>query len=64
MAWVLKTLYDNGSNTKNLPPVGILPLGTGNDLSNMLNWGKGIDSLDTDDWEALMSFGESVLRKV
>ncbi|XP_014259255.1 diacylglycerol kinase epsilon [Cimex lectularius] len=40
IAWVLTTLHK--LQKKKYPPVGIIPLGTGNDLSRVLNWGSKI----------------------
>jgi diacylglycerol kinase (ATP) len=40
---LLGTLYDDDWKGEK-PPIGIFPLGTGNDLSVVFNWGKGIKS--------------------
>lgn len=40
---LLGTLYDEDWKGEK-PPIGIFPLGTGNDLSVVFNWGKGIKS--------------------
>eukprot|EP00052_Salpingoeca_macrocollata_P025075 m.227346 g.227346 ORF g.227346 m.227346 type:complete len:1024 (-) comp22368_c1_seq2:74-3145(-) len=42
VGWVLSTLEDFRALLKcPLPHVGVLPVGTGNDLSRVLNWGPG-----------------------
>jgi diacylglycerol kinase (ATP) len=43
VAKLLDTLYDDTWNAEP-PPIGIFPLGTGNDLSVVFNWGKGLKS--------------------
>ncbi|URE13632.1 Diacylglycerol kinase [Musa troglodytarum] len=41
--WVLKSLAElNVQNKKPIPPTGIIPLGTGNDLSRSFGWGGSI----------------------
>ena len=42
VGWVLGRLAE-AYPEKNNPPVGICPLGTGNDLSRVLNWGGEYD---------------------
>lgn len=37
VGWVLSTL--DSMKWPSYPPIGIVPLGTGNDLSNTLGWG-------------------------
>lgn len=46
--WVVSMLMDYYGNDKNSfrPPLSVIPLGTGNDMSNMLGWGSSFDSFN------------------
>ena len=75
MGWVLSCLDDVGQESKcSSPPIAILPLGTGNDLARVLQWGGGYtgtdeplqilkavdraDPIDLDRWTVIMQGDE------
>jgi diacylglycerol kinase (ATP) len=39
VAWILAAMEDTLGEGEVMPPVGILPLGTGNDLARVFGWG-------------------------
>ena len=42
VTWLLSELQRLEVDPKKLPPVGIIPLGTGNDLARSLGWGPAL----------------------
>eukprot|EP01120_Amphizonella_sp_Union-15-10_P010892 TRINITY_DN4520_c0_g1_i1.p1 TRINITY_DN4520_c0_g1~~TRINITY_DN4520_c0_g1_i1.p1 ORF type:complete len:471 (-),score=108.54 TRINITY_DN4520_c0_g1_i1:67-1314(-) len=43
VGWILSVFDKMGWEQNNYPPVAVLPLGTGNDMSRILRWGGGSD---------------------
>ena len=42
MTWLLSALQTLTVDAEKLPPLGIIPLGTGNDLARSLGWGPAL----------------------
>ncbi|WOK94052.1 hypothetical protein Cni_G02754 [Canna indica] len=42
IGWVLRSLRKHVNKRESVPPVGIIPLGTGNDLSRSFGWGGAL----------------------
>lgn len=57
--WVIQGLIELGFSP--IPPIGIIPLGTGNDLSRMFGWGAEYDgSISIQDY--IQSFSKSTVK--
>jgi diacylglycerol kinase family enzyme len=61
VAWVLGALDRMGISGHLYPPMGVLPLGTGNDLARVLGWGGGYAGERLDRLLALYSRAEEVI---
>ena len=46
IGWVMSCIDDMRPTLKSIPPIAVIPLGTGNDLSRCLGWGGGMYSID------------------
>lgn len=57
VGWILSIIVTR-FNRRRLPPVGIIPLGTGNDLSRVLGWGSSYRSNKVESMIISMSNGE------
>jgi diacylglycerol kinase (ATP) len=44
VSWIIQTLEEMKISQRQYPPIAILPLGTGNDLSRILGWGGGYNN--------------------
>lgn len=62
VSWVLKLLYDDEIWPGEKPPVGIFPMGTGNDLSNVLNWGVGLTSKASENLCSMEEYAGKVIK--
>jgi len=75
-----KFLKDNIVTREEIPPIGVIPLGTGNDLSRVLGWGGGYEGesaielfkelafnsevIEMDRWKVVMGPDSSILSKI
>jgi len=66
VGWVLSSVgaLKDVSGTDNVPPVGVIPLGTGNDLSRSFGWVRVQQVLAGSDADILDMFGNGILLKV
>ena len=62
VSWMLKLLYDDDIWPWEKPPVGIFPMGTGNDLSNVLNWGLGLRSQASENLWSLTEYAGRMIK--
>jgi diacylglycerol kinase (ATP) len=62
VSWMLKLLYDDDIWPGEKPPVGIFPMGTGNDLSNVLNWGVGLRSQASENLWSLTEYAGRMIK--
>jgi len=62
VSWMLKLLYDDDIWPGEKPPVGIFPMGTGNDLSNVLNWGVGLRSQASENLWSLTEYAGKMIK--
>ena len=54
MGWILSEL--DKLKIRPMPPVAVLPLGTGNDLSRSLSWGSVSLRMRVDGWSPILEF--------
>ena len=60
---LLNTLYDEKWKGE-IPSLGIFPLGTGNDLSIVFNWGRGLKSRKGKDVNSMIEYAQTIVKSV